>query len=429
MIQMLDKFLIYVKKTLRNLKSLFFKIIKHKPVDQEISERISEIPDNLNIGQRIVGNENKSIAVAYGPVYMSGGKLPSSQTEKVPGLNIPRSSRKIWGRKSLIEQIINHFENVDQINIASLSGSAGYGKTEVARQIAFSAIDKNFFDEVLWVTAREAELFDEVITRDRSNLLNWEQFIYELSVQLDCKNEYSKVKRYILEKPYLIILDNAETAEIEDILSKSKRMLERSCLLLTTRRKVNQDVWDIQCPGLTEESSYQLLQHEAGLYKVEALLNASEQELHQIYELSCGAPLALHFVVSRAREDRELKPVLSSLEQADRNVEKFYEFTLKSGWDRITDCSKRIMHYMGELDASIPFNELERLGLSDSDMRIAENELRRWFFILQVDDSSENTRRYDLHPWMRRSLRSGLVGHWQESFETAQQIFREKYGL
>ena len=419
--------MVYVKK-------FFLKKLRPQSVVPNSPKFSSQPPKNFNleqVNQDITGNENTSIGTVIGTVIMDGSKigLGYPQIEKIPGLNIPRSSRKIWGRDSLIEQIINHFENVDQINIASLSGSAGYGKTEVARQIAFSAIEKKFFDEVLWVTARETELFDEAITKDRSDSLNWERFIYELSVQLDCTNEYYKVKRYILEKPYLIILDNAETAEIEDILSKSKRMLERSCLLLTTRRKVNQDVWDIQCPGLTEESSYQLLQHEAGLYKVEALLNARDRELHQIYELSCGAPLALHFVVSRAREDRELKPVLSSLEQADRNVETFYEFTLKSGWDRITDCSKRIMHYMGKRDASIPFNELAKiLGLSDSELRKAENELRRWFFILQINDLSGNTRRYDLHPWMRRSLRSGLVGEWKEPLETIKHMFRTKYG-
>lgn len=422
MVKILEKIWFRARRLISYLKKVFF---------QNKSPSIkSQKKSQPNLDQVIIGNENKNIGMAYN-VYMSDGKMPSSQREKRPDLNIQRAlDRKVWGRDSLIDQIINQFKTVDRIKIVSLSGSAGYGKTEVARQIAFSVLEKNFFDEVLWVTAREAELFDGVITQDRSNSLNWKQFIYELSIQLDCTNEYSKVQSCILEKPYLIILDNAETADMEDILSKSKRMLDRSCLLLTTRRKVNQDVLDIQCPGLTEESSYQLLQYEARLNKVEALLNASNQELQQIYELSCGAPLALHFVVSRVGEDRELKPVLSSLEQADRNVETFYEFTLKSGWDRISECSKRIMHYMGDLNASIPFNELEKLGLSDSEVRKAENELRRWFFILQINDSTNgNTHRYDLHPWMRRSLRSGLVGDWQESFETVQQIFRAKYGL
>jgi len=381
------------------------------------------------INQNITGNQNQTIGTVIGPVLMGVSETPSSQTEKVPGLNIPRSSRKMWGRKSLIEQIINQFENTHGINIFSLSASAGYGKTEVAREIAFSVINKKRFDDVLWVTAREAELYDGVITSERINQLKWEQFIYEISVQLDCSNEFNKVKKLILKKPYLIVLDNAETSDMESIISKSERMLESSKLLLTTRRKVNQYVRDIPCPGLREDSSYKLLQYEARLHNVDAIRNASEPELNQIYELSCGAPLALHFVVSRAGEDREIKTVLSSLEQADRNVETFYEFTLKTGWDRITDCSKRILHYMGKLDASIPFDELtEILGLSDLEVRATENELRRWFFILQVNDLSGNTRRYDLHPWMRRSLRSGLVGEWQESLETIKHIFRTIYG-
>lgn len=422
------KLMVYVKK-------FFRKNFRPQSVIPNSQKSSSQPPENFKleqVNQDITGNENTSIGTIIGTVIMDGTKigLGYPQIEKVLGSNIPRSSRKVWGRGLLIDEIINQFKSTDRSNIFSLSASAGYGKTEVARQIAFSAIENNLFDDVLWVTAREAELYDGVMTSDRINQLNWDQFIYELSLQLDCTNEFNKVQKCILAKPYLIVLDNAETSDMESIISKSERMLDSSKLLLTTRRRVHQYVRDIECPGLTEKSSYNLLQHEALLNNVDAILNASEQELYQIYELSCGAPLALHFVVSRAGEDRELKMVLSSLDKAGKNVETFYEFTLKSGWDRITDCSKQILHYMGQLDASISFNELpETLGLSDSEVKETENELRRWFFILQVNDLNGNTGRYDLHPWMRRSLRSGLVGEWQESVETAKHIFRTKYGL
>jgi len=166
---------------------------------------------------------------------------------------------------------------------------------------------------------------------------------------------------------------------------------------------------------------------EAEYKNIIPLIQANDQQLNRVHELTCGAPLALHFVVGRVYDDQELEPVLSSLEQADKQVEVFYRFTLETAWQRINDAAKTVLRYMGQANASVTQEELfGTSGLSDSDVRNAKTQLERWSLILRTQDINQ---RYDLHPWVRRSVRSGLVQKWQPSFEELEQRMKWKLDI
>ncbi|BAY14163.1 NB-ARC domain-containing protein [Calothrix sp. NIES-2098] len=346
------------------------------------------------------------------------------------GLYIPNARcQTVWGRERLIERVLSQLTDSLELPILSLNGVAGYGKTEAASQIAKAALAKNVFTDVLWVQARESELVENRITNE-SETLDWDQFLYEISRQLDCPPEREQVIRCLRKEKLLVVLDNAETADIEDILSKLVRMLNPSRALLTSRLKSSPSfVKPIECPGLEEEWSRKLLFEAAECKNILALLQADDEQLHRVHELSCGAPLALHFVIGRVCDDQALEPVLSALEKADGEVEVFYRFTLETAWQRISDAAKKVLHYMGRVDAGVPLEELcGTLELSDSDGRAARTQLERWSLILHAQDVKGN-QRYDLHPWVRRSIRSGLLEKWQPSLEELEQITRWKFGI
>jgi hypothetical protein len=113
---------------------------------------------------------------------------------------------------------------------------------------------------------------------------------------------------------------------------------------------------------------------------------------------------------------------LSALEQADREVEVFYRFTLETAWQRITDTAKKMLNYMAQVDAGVTLAELcGVLELSDSEGRATRTQLSRWSLILDKKDIKGN-QRYDLHPWVRRSVRSGLVERWEPSLAELERI-------
>lgn len=336
--------------------------------------------------------------------------------------------RCVWGRGSLIEQILNRLTDPQEPPILSLSGGAGYGKTEVASQVAKTALHRDLFSEVLWVKARDTELVDGNISQsERDEVLNWNQFLHELAQQLNgCPVE--RVRQRLKEEKRLIVLDNAETSDIENILAKLVEMLNPSRALLTSRRKTNTPYLGlIPIQGLEESWSYKLLRDEARYKNIPVLLQASNEQLQRVYQWSDGAPLALHFIVGRVLEDQELEPALLALEQANGDVEVFYEFSLKTAWQRISDVAKNVLRYIGRADASVTWEELFLCGgLQEFDCNNARRELKRWYLIEDEPDAKGNLR-YNLHPWVRRSLRGGLVDKWQPSLQDLEKKFKWKF--
>lgn len=357
--------------------------------------------------------------------------VTNPEDPNTPGIWIPNiRCRRVWGRETLTHEVLNYFDSPQEPLILSLNGTAGYGKTEAACQIAQTAIQNNLFANVLWVTARQTEFVDGKISQiNQFEALSWNQFLNQIAHQLSCTQE--KVQERLREKKLLVVLDNAETSQMDEILPKLAKMLNPSRALLTSRVETKLPYLGLKnVPGLEKRWSYELLQDEAKFDNISALLNASERNLERIYELSCGAPLALHFIVGRVLYDRDLEPVLSALEKASGEVENFYKFSLETAWQRLSDPAKNILRYIGQqADAGVTSDEL--LGtkkIEKSDWPTARRELKQWHLIEYVTDVQGNDR-YDLHPWLRRSLRSGLVDNWEPDLKYLEDIVKWKLGI
>lgn len=355
---------------------------------------------------------------------------PSDGYNKRRGVWIPNARcRRVWGRNNLITEVLARLSDPQELPILSLSGSAGYGKTEVASQVAKAGLQSNLFADVLWVTARQSELVDGNISQPHQfEALNWIQFLNQIAYQLGCPVE--RVRQHLREKKLLLVLDNAETSQVEDILANLVTMLNPSRALLTSRLKTKPPyVGLIQIQGLEEEWSQKLLRDEALYNSIPVLIKASDEQLHRVHELSCGAPLALHFIIGRILDDHALEPVLSALEQASGEVEVFYQFSLETAWQRISDAAKSILRYMGRSDAAITSAELlGAWGVQESDWNKARRELKRWYLIEDVQDAQGN-QRHDLHPWVRSSVRGELVDKWQPSFQDLKNIAKWKFNI
>lgn len=412
---------------LDKIKSLFVVL----GLDLEESDHISAKAHRLND----LGLNNHLLDQLDQPLSSS---LSNPANPKLPepcqkGVWIPNlRCRQIWGRDDFSKKLLNRL-NDSQESILSLCGRAGYGKTEVACKVARAAIEQGLFTDVLWVKARDTEFLDGAISQpEREEAVSWQQVSQELAHQLHgCSTE--RLHQFMKEEKRLIVLDNAETAQLEEILPKLNAMLNPSRVLLTSRFQTNVAyVGLVDIPPLDDRYARQLLQCEAKYKKVPALrqaLQANSAQLQQIYDLSCGAPLALHFIVGRILDDGALEPVLSALEQASGDVEKIYEFSLKTAWQRIQEVTKKILCYMGDADAGVTWEELSGAGqVQKSDWGMAQRELKRWYLIEETTDSKDQ-KRYNVHPWVRRSLRGGLVDRWERSLQELEKMAMWKYDL
>ncbi len=397
--------------------------VEHQQATVHLNTRVNQAEPNF------VGRKS-AIANSSQPVSSSAPAQQDYNEIRQRGIWTPNTRcRRVWGRDNLIEQILNRLDDPQEPYILSLSGGAGYGKTEAASQVAKEALRRNLFDDVLWVTARQTELVDGHISQEeRYEALHWNKFLHEIAYQLGCPVE--RVQQRLRGEKLLVVLDNAETAEVENILANLVEMLNPSRALLTSRLKTHTPYLGlIPIQGLEERWSYKLLRDEAEYNDIPLLLQASTEQLHRVHQLSCGAPLALHFIVGRVLNDQALEPVLSELEQASGEVEVFYQFSLETAWQRISDAAKNALRYIGLADASVTWAELSGAwGVLESDWNRVQRELRRWYLIEDLQDAQGN-QRYDLHPWVRSSLRGGLVDKWQPSLQDLEQIAKWKFDI
>ena len=354
---------------------------------------------------------------------------PKEENE-IKGKLIPdKRCRILWGRETFVNEIINYLKSPEELSILYLSGSAGYGKTEAAKAIARATLEQEIFTDVLWVTARDTELVDTTISKSqRSYSLTWNKFVEEIAIQIGCPHSENSIQQHLREKPRLIVLDNAETSEYGDILAKVAKILNPSRMLLTSRVKIHpQFVKSLPIIGLDEFWSQKLLREEANYKKIPILMQATEQQIYRIHQLSCGAPLALHFVVGLVEYQDAIDPVLSALEEASGEVEVFYQFTLETAWQAISEESKRLLHILSQKTAGITQSEISE-GWRLLELPKAKKELKQWYLIAETTDITQE-KRYDLHPWVRASVRQGLVEKWQPSLKEQEHLSRWKYGL
>jgi Effector-associated domain 7/NB-ARC domain len=385
-------------------------------------ERQLEVPKLLSAIEQMNPNAHAKFVLDNPSSHSEVNRSESS--DKQIGWSIPGSRcRQIFGREDLTRDLLIELKKPEQYPILCLGGVAGYGKTEAAVCVARAAIEQSVFEDVLWIQIRETEFNDNSNTSDfQSELVQWKELIYLLSCQLRCLAEEELVRKCLRSKKWLIVLDNAETSNLNDILPKLVKMLGSSTVLLTSRLVTQFPfVKVVDCPGLSKEWSHKLLLSEAKEKDICVLIDASIDQINRLYQLSCGAPLALHFIVGRVREDRELQPVLDALEEANGAVEIFYRFTLENAWQRISDTSRQFLRYMAEANASVSYKELQNIfSVTLEEGTNARNQLRSWSMILHSGDSN----RYDLHPWVRRSVRSNLANKWkpQESMDELNRI-------
>ena len=393
---------------------------------QDTTDRELVVTQNCSFATPVVGYSSSQ------PELKTSAATPQNENSKRQiGVFIPNTRcRSVWGRDDLIEEILQRICDPNEVSILSLTGSPGYGKSEAATFVAKEALKRNLFSDVLWVTARQSELVDGYISFEKPfKSLSWQQFIKEIAYQLACPVE--QVHQRLREEKLLLVLDNAETAQIENIVGNLVKMLNPSRALLTSRLRIKPPYLGlIEVPRLEEKWSHILLADEAKYNNLAILRQASDEQLHQLHEFSCGAPLALHFLVGRIFHVRTLEPVLSELSAASRPLETFYRFCLEPTWQRIGVPAQTILRYIAGSDVSVSRADLSRdWKLLEEDLDIAIAELRRWYLIEDLQDLEIDNPRYNLHPWVKSCVRGGLVEKWQPSLRNLKEVVLQNFDI
>ncbi|MBU1878632.1 MAG: hypothetical protein KJ734_06760 [Chloroflexi bacterium] len=318
----------------------------------------------------------------------------------------PPTYTRLFGFDEVFGRLCAALTDQDGPWLVSIEGLGGLGKTALAHRLAAWAADQSHplagslqfrsgqaghgFADIAWETAQQQRLATwSEIERPRVRMfLTFESLLDSIAVQLG----YAEIPRQPLarkqallqtilkERPYLVVVDNLETAaDPHALIPQLWEMANPSRFLLTTRYSLG-DHPGVSCLTLNELSeadSPALMRYEGKERGVTAIAGADDAALRAIYTVTGGNPLAIKLVIGQAR-GLPIERVLAGLQGAvGQCYEDLYRYIYWRSWELLSDSAQQTLLAMPALAASGGYweNLLAVCGLPPDDLERAIQEL------------------------------------------------------
>jgi transcriptional regulator with XRE-family HTH domain len=240
--------------------------------------------------------------------------------------------------------------------LIALDGMGGMGKTSLAHTLAQTMLPTRRFYDLAWISARQEEFLPEGVLRPVNQpVLSVETFVDILLTRLDPslilarahKEKLAILSRWLKTQPYLVVVDNLETAvDYQSLLPLLQRLANPSKFLITSRYSLRTQGAGIHFQtlhGLSQADTAALLHYEAEIRDIPTLAQASPAQLESIHQVVGGNPLALKLVAGQLSV-LPLAQVLDTLRQAgSKTVEDLYTYIYWQAWELLSPAAKQAL--------------------------------------------------------------------------------------
>ncbi len=307
--------------------------------------------------------------------------------------------------------------------ITLIDGLGGLGKTALALELAHRLFQQQRFVDVVGESAKQEHFTGSQIIQLPKATLSIDVLIDAMIQQLgrwelltlEKEKKQTALRSLLQQTPYLILIDNVETAEnAEGLVFFLQRFLGTSRAIVTSRKQIRADfVSAHSLHGLGQEDALFFLQHEMQHRQGQHLQDLSEASLIDIYTVTGGAPLALKLVIAQTRF-LDLAVVLRRLRQAGS---KLYSFIYQQSWAQLSLLAQQLLLYIGQTVATtVGWEELAMVGseLTASEEEVLESLEELCAISLLEISTTSHQKRYGMHQLTRQFVTSELPQLWQE---------------
>ncbi|MFQ6059171.1 MAG: NB-ARC domain-containing protein [Anaerolineae bacterium] len=245
--------------------------------------------------------------------------------------------------------------------LISVEGLGGLGKTALAREATEWAAHSGAFEDLVWETAKQEIFTWKGIQRRERPALTFEGLLDAMAVQLGYpdiprmrfEDKRDSLKALLKGKPYLVVVDNLETAvDYEAIADQLWGLANPSKFLLTSRHRLSgyEHVHAIPLDELGAQDALAFIRYEGQERGIADIARAQDATLLRIHQVTGGNPLAIKLVIGQT-VSLTLDQVLANLRQAKRGHDQFYLFIYWNSWNLLSEEAKLLLLRMPLLPA------------------------------------------------------------------------------
>ena len=350
--------------------------------------------------------EQVEVERAYAQTRVALRKLP------------PPTYTRLFGVAERLGRLADALDDTDGRWLITLDGLGGVGKTALAREAAERALTKGKFADLVWETAQRERFIWGKRQEIASPVLTFEMLLDAIASQLGhpeirrqpLENKKADVRFLLDEAPYLIVVDNLETAiELETIVDGLWSLTNPSKILMTSRHRLvrYEQAHAIRVYPLDDTAAVAFMRYHGAERGVAEVAEATDEALLSIQRVTQGNPLAIKLVVGQV-DRRPLAKVLTDLQTAKGDSVELYTFIYRHSWDMLSDAAQVLLLNMPHLPpAGGDWDDLLAVSdLTESELALAVDELID-LSLLNVGDQEE--RRYSIHQLTRHFVLSELV--------------------
>jgi hypothetical protein len=314
--------------------------------------------------------------------------------------------------------------------LVCLEGLAGIGKTALAHRFATWAAGGSYFADIGWVTVQKQQftvwrgIVDE--PGDCPGL-DLESMLDSVARQLQCDHvrgrplpdKKTMLSTVLRDAPHLVVVDSLETgADRHAYARELSDLADPTCFLFTSCHSLrgHPQVICLTLKELSEADSVQMICFEGAEQGIDTVTSADDAELHQIYEVTGGHPLAIKLVVGQARSlplNRALHRLRAARGQRSADL---YRFIYQRSWGLLSRGARRVLKAMTSLPASgACWEDLVAVaGLPEDGLDRAVQELAGMSLL---DVGGVEKKWYAIRQLTRTFLTSGVLQRWSSDGE------------
>lgn len=305
--------------------------------------------------------------------------------------NLPELQHKnttFIGRKEELNKL-NKFLESERVNLISICGPGGLGKTALALEACDKLIseEKDIFDKIVFFTFKTDDLLNKGNISEYENSFNGLIKLVDTEFDYQC-DTLDEVVEFLDENKTLLILDNTESISKDEILDFYYQF-NNAKFVLTSRVGLGEVETRINLKKLKKQESIFLFRKLAEIEDIGDDVDISEIKLEELVS-ALETPLGIKWSIVKISEGISIEEILT-------HKDELLEFCTKGVFENINNETEKILVLLYDTNNSLTIGQISVFTELEIDkVQESINELERRSLLIKKREKSKYEESYEL---------------------------------